>query len=163
MANRNNPIRLLAISSGGGHWNELYRLKSAFDGCEVTWCSTHGDYAAAIAGRTNPRGEQQKYFTVTEANRWRKWAMAQQLAQIFMVVLKTRPNAVVSTGSSVGFFGILFSKLLFGARTVWVQSLADTDGMSMSGTLVRPFATLWLTQWEHQSRPDGPHYFGSVL
>ncbi|MGO7302043.1 glucuronosyltransferase, partial [Rhizobium ruizarguesonis] len=24
-------------------------------------------------------------------------------------------------------------------------------------------ATLWLTQWQHLSRPDGPHYAGAFL
>jgi hypothetical protein len=33
----------------------------------------------------------------------------------------------------------------------------------MAGVRVGRHADLWLTQWPHLSRPDGPHYGGAVL
>ena len=35
--------------------------------------------------------------------------------------------------------------------------------MTLSGRMVKPFADLYLVQWEHLARPDGPHYRGSLL
>jgi len=35
--------------------------------------------------------------------------------------------------------------------------------LSLSGRRVGPWADLWLTQWEHLARPEGPEYRGSVL
>ncbi|WP_220347888.1 hypothetical protein [Alkalilimnicola ehrlichii] len=57
---------------------------------------------------------------------------------------------------------MLFGKLL-GAKTIWVDSLANAEQLSVSGAKVRRFADLWLTQWEHLAAPDGPHYRGAVL
>ncbi len=31
--------------------------------------------------------------------------------------------------------------------------------MSLSGRMVKPYADLWLTQWEHLSKHDGPNVF----
>ncbi|GIW73864.1 MAG: hypothetical protein KatS3mg103_0386 [Phycisphaerales bacterium] len=56
-----------------------------------------------------------------------------------------------------------------GARTVWVDSIANVEEMSMTGRLVGPYATLWLTQWPHLAQGDGtptgggPGCRGSVL
>ena len=68
----------------------------------------------------------------------------------------------MSTGASVGFFAIVLSKL-FGARTIWLDSIANVDELSLSGRMAGRFADLWLTQWESLSKPDGLVYLGSVV
>jgi hypothetical protein len=35
--------------------------------------------------------------------------------------------------------------------------------MTLSGRMVKPFADLYLVQWPHLARPDGPHYRGTLL
>ena len=87
--------------------------------------------------------------------------IAQALA-VLWVVLRTRPEVILSTGASPGFFAMLFGRLL-GRKTIWVDSIANVDEMSLSGQQARYFADLWLTQWEHLARPEGPKYFGAVL
>jgi hypothetical protein len=37
--------RLLAVSSGGGHWVQLLRLRSAFAGWDVSYASTFASQA----------------------------------------------------------------------------------------------------------------------
>ena len=69
---------------------------------------------------------------------------------------------VISTGAAPGFFGLAFGKLL-GARTIWIDSMANVEELSLSGRQVRRFADLWLTQWPHLARPDGPRYEGGVV
>lgn len=153
--------RVLAISSGGGHWVELRRLARAFEGADVTWCTTHPDYREELAAEDGD--EAPRYFWVPEANRTHKLRMIGQVFAVFWVLLRVRPDTIVSTGSSPGFFAVCMGKVLFRAKTVWVQSIADTEGMSMSGALAGRFADLWLTQWEHLAQPEGPHYHGAVV
>ena len=43
------------------------------------------------------------------------------------------------------------------------RTIANIDELSLSGQQAGPHAALWLTQWKHLARPDGPHYGGSVL
>jgi len=53
---------------------------------------------------------------------------------------------------------------LLGCRTVWLDSIANAEEISMSARLARRYADLWLTQWEDLSRKTpGLEYWGQVL
>src|SRR4051794_36744025 len=41
---------VLAISSGGGHWVQLLRLRPAMVGCRVTFVTVNGAYRADVPG-----------------------------------------------------------------------------------------------------------------
>jgi len=155
--------KVLAIASGGGHWVELARLLPSWDGCHVTYVTTSEEYRQLMADIARDRGNPApRYHVILEANRWRKSRLAVQLAKIVWIMLKTRPDVVISTGAAPGYFALRMGKLL-GARTIWVDSVANADEMSLSGIRARPYASLWLTQWPELAQPDGPYYRGSVL
>lgn len=78
------------------------------------------------------------------------------------IVLKFRPHVVISTGAAPGFFCILFGRLL-GAKTLWIDSVANGEQLSMCGRLSQKFAHECLTQWEHLADKPSPRYFGAVL
>ena len=69
---------------------------------------------------------------------------------------------IVSTGAAPGYIAIRLGKL-FGARSVWVDSIANPEQLSMSGAMAGRYADLWLTQWPHLAKRDGPYYRGAVL
>lgn len=146
--------RVLAISSGGGHWIELLRLRPAFEGHEVVWCTVDPAYRAHVEG--------ERLEVVRDVTRWDRVGLVRCAGQVLRILLKVRPDVVVSTGALPGYFGVVLGKTL-GARTVWVDSLANVEELSMSGAKVGPFADLWLTQWPELARPSGPRYEGSVL
>ncbi len=151
--------RVVAISSGGGHWVELLRLRPAWAGCAVTYVTTHAGY------RDEVRDEAAGFHEIPDANRWQRLRLVAQLFRIFTILVRVRPHVIVSTGAAPGYFALRFGRLL-GARTIWVDSFANADELSMSGQLAGPHADLWLTQWEHLARPavpNGPLYRGSVL
>lgn len=146
--------RVLAISSGGGHWIELLRLRRAFEGHEVIWCTVDETYRAQVPGA--------RFHTIRDVTRWDRAGLALCAAEVLKVLLAVRPDVVISTGALPGFFGVVLSKSL-GARTVWLDSLANVEELSMSGARVGPFADLWLTQWPSLARATGPRYEGSVI
>jgi UDP-N-acetylglucosamine:LPS N-acetylglucosamine transferase len=145
--------QVLAVASGGGHWVQLLRLRPAFDGLAVTWVSTQPDYAHDVQGR---------FLCVQDANMWNKWALAKMFLQMAWVVLRVRPDVVVTTGAAPGYAAIVFGRLL-GARTVWIDSIANSETLSASGARAGRWAHVWLTQWQHLARPDGPRHWGAVL
>ena len=57
---------------------------------------------------------------------------------------------------------MLFGRLL-ARKTIWVDSIANVDELSLSGQMSERFADLWLTQWQHLARPEGPKYVGSLI
>lgn len=78
------------------------------------------------------------------------------------IVLKIRPDVVISTGAAPGFFCILFGRMI-GAKTLWIDSVANGEQLSMCGKLSKKFAHECLTQWEHLAAEPSPRYAGAVL
>ena len=104
----------------------------------------------------------ERFYGVPEATRWDKLRLVHQALVVLWILLRTYPEVVVSTGASPGFFAMLFGRLLR-RKTIWVDSVANVDELSLSGKQARRFSDLWLTQWQHLARPEGPKYFGSLV
>lgn len=148
------PVRMLAVCSGGGHWIQMMRLRPAFAGADVRYLTVDRRFIGDV--------HDARVYLVNDANEDRKIALLAQLVRTLVVMLRVRPEVVVSTGASVGYFALRIGKLL-GARTIWIDSIANVEQLSKSGRLARSCADLWLTQWEHLAAPGGPHHYGSVL
>jgi UDP-N-acetylglucosamine:LPS N-acetylglucosamine transferase len=146
--------KVLAVASFGGHWIQLMSLSEAFSTHEVIYMSTN----KMLAQTVHPR----KFVYVRDANMWDKLGLLKLAFSVLRQVIAIRPEVVISTGAAPGFFAILFGKL-FGAKTIWVDSIANADELSMAGKKVKPWADLWLTQWEHLQSDKGPKYYGSIL
>lgn len=148
------PRRVMAVASGGGHWTQLLRLREAFEGCDVVFVSVSEMYRAQVAPA--------RFYAVADANRWNKHRLLITAVQLLWLLLRHRPDVVVTTGAAPGVLALLLAHKL-GRRTVWIDSVANAGEVSMSGRKARAHADLWLTQWPHLARDDGPHYHGSVL
>ena len=156
--------RVMLVSSSGGHWTELRRLAPAFDACDRTWCSVIPEMAREVA--------PDRFVLVPDASRWNKLRLAWSALRVLFALVRVRPDVVVSTGAAPGYFAILFARLV-GARSVWLDSIANAEELSMSGQKATRVATLTLTQWpelgpplppEPRTRTRGTAYFaGSVV
>jgi UDP-N-acetylglucosamine:LPS N-acetylglucosamine transferase len=118
-------------------------------------------YATTIEGMAERAGLSDVAI-VTDFNRKQPLRALICFFEAFRLVLRVKPHVVLSTGAAPGFFVLLIGKLS-GAKTIWIDSAANAERLSMSGRLAGAFADLWLTQWEHLSTPSGPHYVGAVL
>ncbi len=145
---------MLAISSGGGHWVQMLRLRPALEGSEVVFATVRVGYSADVDGAA--------FRLIPDANRWSKFGLIRTAVGVARLISHERPDVVISTGAAPGFFAIIFGRL-FGACTIWVDSVANAETLSLSGQKAGRFAHLWLTQWPHLAREDGPYYFGNVL
>lgn len=146
--------RVLAVASGGGHWVQLRRLRPAFEGFETAWLTVDPDHRQEVDGAP--------FYVVNDATRWDRLQLVICALRVIRVLLRVRPDVIVTTGAAPGFFAIVFGKLMR-ARTVWVDSIANADELSGSGAWIGRFADLWLTQWPHLAREGGPDYEGAVL
>lgn len=161
--------KVLAIASSGGHWVQLRRLRPAWEDCAVTYVTTKNGYRKEVfADCVEQSQPQPKFYPILDANRWQKVRLLWQLSQIIYILLKVRPNVIVSTGAAPGFFAFKVGKLI-GARTIWIDSIANAQELSLSGRHVRGCADLWLTQWPELASINGaqtseePGYAGSVI
>ncbi|CAO4157266.1 Polysaccharide biosynthesis glucuronosyltransferase protein [Methylorubrum extorquens] len=153
MRRKNGRLRLLAVASGGGHWIQLLRVLPAFGDCDCAFVSTldAGDQVGNY-----------RFYRVPDANRWNKLAVIRMSFAVMGILLRERPAIVISTGAAPGCIALLIGRLM-GAKTIWLDSFANVDTLSMSGRMAGWFSHLWLTQWKHLAKPEGPHYEGSVI
>lgn len=145
--------KILAVSSGGGHWVELMRLRPAFEGADVAYVTVNAEYRRDVPGR--------RFHVINDATRWSKFAVLLMAMRILLILLRERPDVVITTGAAPGHFALRFGKWI-GARTIWLDSIANVDELSMSGRITGKFADLWLTQWEHLAKTDGQESGGSA-
>lgn len=103
-----------------------------------------------------------RFYKVTDVTRWTKMKWLVAVLQIFWIIVRELPDVVISTGALPGFVGILLAKAI-GKKTIWIDSIANVEMLSMSGRRIGRFADLWLTQWPHLAKDDGPYYSGQVL
>lgn len=158
------PRRVLAVASGGGHWVQLCRLAPAWDGCDVTYVTTQKGYREVVSRMAAERGQTPPgFFVVTEVNRWQKGRILKALVQLVWILLRCRPDVIITTGAAPGAMALRIGSLM-GCRTVWIDSIANSEKLSMSGGKVAGFTDLWLTQWPHLAdEQKGPRYRGSVI
>ena len=149
---------VLAVASSGGHWMQLRRLERVFDRYRTIYVSTKSDYREGVIGYP--------FITVKDVNRWKKPQIPYACLQMLYTVISIKPDVVISTGALPGLLAILFGRLI-GAKCIWVDSIANSEELSMSGRVAGKFAHLWLTQWEHLSCKGSdkskPEYAGKVL
>ncbi len=146
--------KVLAVASGGGHWVQLQRLIPAFEGHRVVYVTINPVYERDVP--------ESKVYIVNDATRWDRVGSLLLALRILWILVRERPQVVVSTGAAPGCFAIILGRL-FGARTIWLDSIANIEQMSMSGVMVRRYSQLWLTQWPHLAAPDGPEFAGKVF
>jgi len=133
--------KIIAISSQGGHWIQMKRLLKAFDDSELILVSTF---------KTKPvlRKDTSRYYAVKDASRWNKLKLIQQALQTVRIVIRERPDLIVTTGASVGIWAIWAGKFV-GAKTIWIDSIANYSKLSLSGKIAKSTSSFHLTQWPH--------------
>ena len=146
--------KVIAIASRGGHWIQLLRLRPALTQSDVTFVTTEPAYKSMVEG--------EKFIVVCEATRNQKFRMLWLLSQIFWILLTIRPYAIMTTGAAPGYFAIRLGKLM-GAKTLWIDSIANAEELSLSGRLASKYADVTLTQWSHLASPGTAEYQGAVI
>ncbi|MCG8333033.1 MAG: hypothetical protein MJE63_00845 [Proteobacteria bacterium] len=146
--------KIMLVASQGGHWVQLIRLLPAFTEKELVLISTFDEKPVLDC-------QSLEYLSVCDASRWSKFKMLKQLIQVFYLVIIHRPRFILTTGASIGVWAIVFGKMI-GAKTIWLDSIANYRDISMSGKLVKRISDIHLTQWKHLT-DDITLFKGSVL
>lgn len=146
--------KLLAIASGGGHWVQLLRLRPAFDGCEVVYASVQPGSAEEVPGH--------RYYHFRDASRKDRLAFLSVVFRMLWIVLRERPDVIVTTGSAPAMICLSFGRL-FGARTLWIDSIANVKELSTSGRKAMKVAHQCVAQWPEVAAESGLEFWGRTL
>jgi len=146
-------MKIFAVASAGGHWIQLLRLRPAFKGHEVIYVSTNEEYAAMVEGCP--------FYAVSDSNRWQKSKLFSTFFMLFSLISREKPNVIISTGAAPGLLALLIGRGI-GARTIWIDSIANAEKLSLSGKFAAKIANRVYTQWPELSN-EKILFKGSVI
>jgi len=142
--------KILAVASAGGHWMQLNCLKEAFVGYDCIYCSTKSSCYEDVK------------WLMPDVNRNNKILSLYAVVVAAWIMIIERPSVVVTTGALPGYITVLIAKKVFRVKTVWIDSIANTKEMSLSGQKASKFVDRCFVQWEElvQGKVE---YIGSIL
>lgn len=151
---KSRSLRVLAVSSGGGHWVQMLRLRPAFDGAEVHYATVDASAAAMVSPAP--------VHLYPDANKGTKLRLLLAMLRLAVIVARVRPDVVISTGAAGGYLAIRIAKAM-GARTMFIDSIANARQLSVSARLARGVATRVLSQWPQVAAQTGTEFRGAVI
>jgi hypothetical protein len=144
---------IMAIASVGGHWIELLRIMPLFSGRNVTFVSNKASLGNTVS--------DYKFHTVPDASRSSVYKLLKCIVSVTGLILFLRPQVIITTGAAPGLLGIFVGKIL-GIKTIWIDSIANVDKLSLSGLIALWTADKVYTQWAHLESPKVT-YSGNIL
>ena len=152
----NQKNKILAVSSFGGHWVQLLRIVQPLEqDYDISYICTNKKSSTMAPGK--------HVYNIMDFSRWNAWRMIPSFFNIFYVLIKERPNTVLSTGAAPGFLVLVVAKFLFLRKTIWIDSLANAYKLSFCGKLAAKMPIDYVyTQWEHLSN-ERVKYAGNTL
>jgi len=145
---------ILAVASGGGHWVQMQRLAPAFSGAEVHYATTDATAADQVGAA--------RLHVYPDANKDTPIRLMLCVLRLAWILLRLRPQVVVSTGAAGGFLAIKLARLI-GARTMFIDSIANARELSISARLSLGVADRVLSQWPGVADLSDAEYRGAVI
>ena len=146
--------KVLAVASIGGHWIQLLRISKGLEGtCDLAFASTHDKRAKMVEGHS--------FNKLIEFSRWDWYKLFPAFFNDISIVRKEKPDVVITTGAAPGLI-VLFAAFLMGKKTIWVDSIANVNHLSLCGRVAKMFATRCYTQWEDLGG-SGIEFSGNVI
>jgi UDP-N-acetylglucosamine:LPS N-acetylglucosamine transferase len=134
--------KVLALSSPGGHWVQLCRLIPAFSAFDVVYACTYS--------KASELSDDDNYYVIGDISRDSMQRIFSVRSVIVKILKKEKPTVIITTGALPGLITIFLGRM-FGIKTIWLDSIANSEGISMSGKIASYLAHNCFTQWENLS------------
>ena len=152
--------KVIFACSSGGHLTELLRLKSLFSEYEYLLITEKTDVTKKLKESYNikymmygSRNYPFKYFFVLIYN----------IIKTIIILLKFKPDTVVSTGAHTGGI-VCYIAHIFKIRVIYIETLAMTESLSVTGQNMYKIADKFYVQWESLLKKyDKAEYIGRLM
>ena len=147
--------KILAIASSGGHWMQLLRITRSLESrFEVCYVSTRSDRESSIKG--------QNFQLISDFSRTDAIKIVFVFLQAVRIIRDEKPDVVITTGAAPGLV-MVFAGWLFRKRTIWIDSLANVEHLSLSGRIASLFVSRVYTQWKDLQSGGKIVYAGNIF
>lgn len=140
---RKKTIKICIVCSAGGHFDEAIKAteKLRYEKYYVTyWSHITSEFAKnnEVYFVTHPR--HCAFIT-------RIFLLLKNTIESFLILIRKKPDLIISTGADVAVATCLMGKLLR-KKLVYIESGGYVFSKSISGRIVYPFADLFIVQWK---------------
>ena len=156
MSGNKKKLRICLAASAGGHLTQLLKLSESWQGYDTIYVTT----SSLVREKLQKYG---KIYTVGECNREHMLRVIVVVLRCINIILRERPDVVISSGAAVGCIMCFLGKIL-GVEIIWLDSITNVERISLSGRMVRYIADLFLVQWpELAEQYVNVEYAGEVI
>lgn len=132
-------MKLLLVCNPGGHFSTMMGLKNFWSGYSREWVTYPKFDTEAL------RENETVYWVEMQEARMLIRACINFIKALF-ILRKSRPDLVISTGAGLAVPFLLASKL-FGIKTVFIESISRSSGLSLSGKILYNLVDEFYVQW----------------
>lgn len=149
-------MKILAVSSAGGHFAELRmitdNLSDEFEVVIITEDKVDDECVSYYMPYSN-RSNKVKYM----------FDFCNNFILAFKYLRKERPQKLISTGAHTAFFYFVVGKLFFKTTNIYVESFAKVTEKSLTYKLSHKFIDINVVQHEEmQSVEPNSQFFGGI-
>ena len=135
-------VKICVTCSSGGHLTQALIVTE----------SLHGDkfFVTFYDPRVSSLLKGYKYYLVTHP-RHNPFLLVKNCLDALKILLKEKPNLIISTGADVTV-GICILGKLMGTKIIYIESGGNVYTPSLTGRIIYPFADLFIIQWKPMLR-----------
>ncbi len=147
--------KICLVCSSGGHLKEMLQLKTFYKKHSYYFVTFNREDGKSLAKK------EKTFFVECPARNPLKFF--QNFFQSLKILLKEKPEIIISTGADAALATCYLGKLL-GAKIIYIESFCRPIKPSITGKIVYPIADLFVYQWKElkKSYPKGK-YGGSIF
>ena len=133
-------MKICVPVSLGGHLTQALTLAKDLKKHEIFFVTSY-------SGRFRTSNLKWKFYhVINPARNLLKFVIL--FVQAFLIIIKEKPDAIISTGSNIPIPFFLLGKIMR-KRLVYIESISRVSKPSLSGKMLYPLSDMFFVQWEH--------------
>ena len=137
--------KVLFISSCGGHLNELLQLKPCFDNYDYHLITEKNESTKYLKKEYDKKISYLVYGTKKKILLYPFILIINSFISLFYFI-KYRPKYIVTTGTHTAGPICCIGKL-FRSKIIYIETFANINSKTKTGSLIYKFADLFVVQW----------------
>lgn len=150
---KKNP-KICFVSSSGGHWEQLQKLKPLADKYEGFFVTEKTQFDAPLAS----------YFMMRTdlKDKLMPFKMLVNSVKALKIWIKEKPDLIITTGTMVAYPFYLLS-IICKKKFIFIETFGRANMPTVAGKLMEKHSDLFIVQWETQKKHYKKAIYGGCL
>lgn len=150
---KKNP-KICFVSSSGGHWEQLQKLKPLADKYEGFFVTEKTQFDAPLAS----------YFMMQTdlKDKLMPFKMLVNSVKALKIWIKEKPDLIITTGTMVAYPFYLLS-IICKKKFIFIETFGRANMPTVAGKLMEKHSDMFIVQWETQKKHYKKAIYGGCL